>query len=54
MYFDVNTLKEISRPKKEDFCKLNDVFKNIYDEGQFLGEWKDTLNGDTDFEYPLG
>ena len=54
IYFDVNTLKEISGPKKEDCCKLNDAFTNIYDEGKFLGEWKDTSSADRDIEYTSG
>jgi len=54
MYFDINTLKEILGPKKEDSCKLNDAFTNIYDERQFLGEWKDTSIAERDIEYTSG
>ena len=50
-YFDVQTLTEITGPKKEDCCKLDDAFTNIYDEGQFLGEWKDTSNCKKNIEY---
>lgn len=50
-YFDVQTLKEITMPKKEDCCKLDDAFTNIYDEGQFLGEWLDTSNCDRNVKY---
>lgn len=54
MYFDANTLKQISEPKKEDCCKLNDAFTNIYDQGKFLGEWIDTSNCDRNIEYTSG
>lgn len=44
MYFDVSTLEKITKPQKEECCKLNDAFTLIYDEGKFLGEWLDTSN----------
>ena len=39
MYFTVDKLTQISNPKKEECCKVNDAFTNIYDEGKFFGEW---------------
>ncbi len=45
-YFSVDTLEKISGPKKEDCCKLNDAFTDIYYEGVFLGEWQDVSNLD--------
>ena len=54
MYFDADTLKKISGPKKEDCCKLNDAFTNIYDEGKFYGEWLDTSNCDRNIAYTSG
>ena len=51
MYFNVDTLKQISSPQKENCCKLNDAFTNIYDEGKFLGEWQDTSNCIRNIEY---
>ena len=54
MYFNVDTLKQISGPKKEDCCKLNDAFTNIYDEGKFLGEWQDTSNSNRNIAYTSG
>ena len=54
MYYNVDTLKQISSPKKENCCKLNDAFTDIYDDGQFLGEWKDTSNCERNVEYTSG
>ena len=51
MYFTVDTRQQILIPKKEDSCKLDDAFTNIYDEGKFLGEWKDTSNSERNIEY---
>ena len=54
MYFNVETLKTISGPKKEDCCKLTDAYTNIYDEGSFWGEWQDTSNSNRDIAYTYG
>lgn len=51
MYFDVSTLEKIiGGAEKEECCKLDDAFTLIYDEGKFLGEWKDTSNCESDIE----
>ena len=48
-YFSVETLEKISGSTiKEDCCKLNDAFTDIYYEGKFLGEWQDISNLDSD------
>ena len=43
-YFSVDTLEQIINPKKEECCKLDDAYTDIYYEGKFLGEWLDTSN----------
>ena len=56
-YFDVNTLEQIVNPKKEDCCKLDDAYTDIYYEGKFLGEWMDVSDIETDkknIEYNTG
>lgn len=47
-YFSIDTLEEVAKPKKEDCCKLDDAYTDIYYEGTFLGEWQDTSNLDSD------
>ena len=54
MYFNVDTLKTISGPQKEDCCKLYDAFTSVYDEGKFLGEWQDTSNAIRNIAYTSG
>jgi hypothetical protein len=54
MYFNVDSLKKVSDYKKEECCKLNDAFTNIYDEGKFLGEWQDISNCIRNLEYNSG
>ena len=54
MYFSVDDLKQISPKNKEDCCKLNDAFTNIYDEGKFLGEWQDVSNSNRNIQYNSG
>ena len=45
-YFSVDTLEQIINPKKEQCCKLDDAYTDIYYEGKFLGEWQDVSNID--------
>ena len=44
MYFNVDKLTQISNTKKEECCKLNDAFTNIYNEGKYFGEWQYDTN----------
>lgn len=53
-YFDVKTLKEISNPKKEECCKLNDAYTNIYADGKFLGEWFDISGTERNLQFTSG
>ena len=39
MYFNVDNLKQQFNPKKEECCKLDDAFTNVYNEGNYFGEW---------------
>ena len=50
-YFDIRTLKEKTLVKKEDCCKQDDSFTNIYDEGKVLGSWGDYSNCEIDLKY---
>ena len=54
MYFSVDTLEPISAKNKEECCKLNDAFTNIYEEGKFLGEWQDTSGSNRTIDYSSG
>jgi len=53
-YFDVKTLKEIPNPKKEECCKLNDAYTDIYADGKFLGEWFDISGTERNLEHMSG
>jgi len=50
-FFEPFSLKEVESPKKEDCCKLNDAFTDIYYEGKYLGEWQDTSACERETEY---
>lgn len=54
MYFNVDKLTQISTPKKEECCKLNDAFTNIYDEGNYFGEWQNDTNCEINIENNVG
>ena len=43
-YYAIDTLKEITNPKKEKCCKIYDAYTDIYYEGKFLGEWMYSTN----------
>ena len=44
MYFSVDNLKQVINPKKEECCKLDDAFTNVYNEGNYFGEWFNYTN----------
>ena len=53
----MNTLEQIINPKKEECCKLDDAYTDIYYEGKFLGEWLDVSDidaGKKNIEYNIG
>ncbi|OUM62858.1 hypothetical protein PIROE2DRAFT_61607 [Piromyces sp. E2] len=50
-YYEPFSLKEIESPRKENCCKLNDAFTDIYYEGKYLGEWQDVSGCERDSEY---
>lgn len=50
-YFDIQTLKEITKFKKEDTSQLDVVFINIKNERQFLGASKDITNYERNIGY---
>ena len=54
MYFNVDKLTQISNPKKEECCKLNDAFTNIYNEGKYFGEWENDTNCNINIENNFG
>ena len=54
MYFSVDKLTQISNPKKEECCKLNDAFTNIYNEGIYFGEWQNYTDSNINIENNSG
>ena len=54
MYFNVDKLTQISNPKKEECCKLNDAFTNIYNQGKYFGEWQNDTNCNINIENSSG
>jgi len=50
-YYEPFSLKELESPKKEDCCKLNDAFTDIYYEGKYLGEWQDVSSCERENAY---
>ena len=54
MYFSVDKLTQISNPKKDECCKLNDAFTNIYNEGIYFGEWQNYTDSNINIENNSG